>query len=102
MIPKAKRLTRADFGKRPLRRVVFPFGSITVFGDTSKAAVVVSKKICPNAVSRNKLRRRIYAILRPVLSGGSPYSIIVYPNKKASSAPFLELRVALLAALQGC
>lgn len=71
-------------------------------GGAPKAAVVVSKKICPNAVSRNKLRRRIYAILRPVLSGGSRYSIIVYPNKKALVAPFQKLRAALLAALQGC
>jgi ribonuclease P protein component len=63
-----------------------------------RGAVVVSKKVAANAVVRNALRRRIYAILGPLLKK-TQASVIVYPNKKALDASFAELKAALERAL---
>ncbi len=103
MLPKAKRLTRSDFSKHPIRSVAFTFGSIKVLDGGSKAAVVVSKKISAKAVSRNALRRRVYAILRdPIRKGRWQNSLIVYPNRKAAAASFRELKEELERALAHC
>ena len=52
-----------------------------------KVAVVVSKKVAKSAVIRNRIRRRVYAIAREVLSpetvkGG--YVFLVYSDEVAS------------------
>lgn len=99
MLPKAKRLSRSDFLKRPVRSVQFPFGSIKIIEGGMKAAVVISKKIVSSAAKRNLLRRRMYAILR---SHAGEHSLIVYPNKKALIAPFSELKQELERALAHC
>ncbi len=67
MLPKKERLTRAEFnrffglGRRkhsPSFQVVYyPYEALHV-------SVVVSKKIAKTAVLRNKIRRRIYDIVR--------------------------------------
>ncbi|MBI3573943.1 ribonuclease P protein component [Candidatus Kaiserbacteria bacterium] len=96
MLPKAQRLSRKDFLKRPLRAIAFPYGSVKIFFGDARAAVVISKKTAPKAVTRNALRRRIYSILQPLLVGvGTQHGFIVYPNKKALTAPFPELRDAI-------
>ena len=108
MLSKSRRLVRNDFSKRALRSVPFAFGSIKVLDgpswpDRSKAAVVVSKKVLPYAVSRNALRRRVYAILREKFrTGAITHTLIVYPNKKASVATFAELASELERALVRC
>jgi len=54
---------------------------------------VVSKKVSPLAVSRNSLRRRIYAAVR----GKHPRStdLIIFPNKNALTASFASLSFEL-------
>ena len=93
MLPKRQRLTKKDFPIRAARRVSFAFGSISFMSGSSRAAVVVSKKIAPSAVVRNTMRRRMYAALKPLLSPGR--AIVVYPNKKAITAKAADLRAAL-------
>jgi ribonuclease P protein component len=103
MFPKTKRFSRSDFLKHQIRGVSFLFGSIRVVVGEPKAAVVVSKKVSSRAVSRNALRRRIYAILRSVLrSGYLRRAVIIYPNKKAAAASFAELKAELERALARC
>jgi ribonuclease P protein component len=100
MLPKAQRLSRSDFSSRSLRSAPFAFGSLKFVKGKPAVAVVVSKKVCPLAVSRNKLRRRVYDALRPwVQSGQMNSALIVYPNKKAAAASFQELKTALESAL---
>lgn len=51
-----------------------------------RAAVVVSKKVHKSAVVRNRIRRRIYAIIRTSVAGdGPPYDIVfmVYAEQVA-------------------
>ena len=108
MLPKSRRLVRNDFAKRALKSVPFAFGSIKVLDGPPepggpRAAVVVSKKVLPRAVSRNALRRRVYAILREKSrAGATAHALIVYPNKKAAAAPFAELALELERALARC
>jgi len=103
MLPKSRRLVRDDFSKRALKSVPFAFGSVKVIEGPSKAAVVVSKKISPRAVSRNALRRKVYAALKENFRANAPrHALIVYPNKKALAVPFAELALELERALARC
>ncbi len=100
MLPKASRLTRADFSARPVGQRAFSYGTLKLIPGAARAAVVVSKKISSKAVERNALRRRVYAALRPLKAAGALRGgLIVYPNKKAATASFSELKAALSAAL---
>lgn len=103
MLPKAKRLVRSDFARRPARTLPFAFGSVKIFPGEPKAAVVISKKVCSTATGRNLLRRRIYAIVRPfILEGRAKGQVIVFPNRAAVSVPFAELKSALVIVLARC
>lgn len=97
MLSKKQRLTKKDFPFKPARRAVFAFGTCAYAPGPSRAAVVVSKKIAPHAVTRNRIRRRVYAALRPLLPKNA--SVIIFPNKKALDASVAELRAALTEAL---
>lgn len=58
------------------------------------AAVVVSKKVTPQAVSRNTVRRRVYESIRIYLAQHSlqhPLHMIAFVNKKINSATFQEI-----------
>jgi ribonuclease P protein component len=67
-----------------------------------RAAVVVSKKVSKSAVVRNRIRRRIYEIIRqfePPALAGSELVIIVYSDQLASlESP--RLRAAVCDLLQ--
>lgn len=60
-------------------------------------AVIASKKICPTAVSRNRVRRRIFAAIRKALNSASSakpwYDIVVLANQRAVKAPYKELEL---------
>jgi ribonuclease P protein component len=100
MLPKAKRLGRSDFSRKPIRASSFMFGSVRMFSGEPGAAVVVSKKTCPLAVDRNRLRRRVYAILGPLLEkGGLSKPVVVSLNARAGKASFAELKQELERAL---
>lgn len=68
MLAERQRLSRAELadamktGKR-VHGTLFSCSLKKVLGD-GKASVVVSKKIAKTAVARNRVRRRVYAVLR--------------------------------------
>ncbi len=69
---------------------------------TYRAAVVVSRKVHKSAVVRNRIRRRLYALIREELGDSTPpYDLIftVYSDRVAST-PSAELRQALQELLQ--
>lgn len=61
-----------------------------------RAAVVVSKKVHKSAVRRNRIRRRIYEIIRRrVLQGASYDMIITVHSPDIASQPAAELEETL-------
>jgi ribonuclease P protein component len=61
--------------------------------DKSRISVVVSKKVAARAVVRNRLRRRVQAILRefyPALP--SSYAVIIFVKAGLAKAKPLELK----------
>lgn len=101
MLSKKERVSRLTFQKRPARTGRFIYGSIKGFEGHPSGAVVVSKKVCKTAPERNKLRRRIYSIIRPLIRTGALTNVVVvYPNALALTAPFQELKKELEKALR--
>ena len=70
--------------------------------ETYRAAVVVSKKISKSAVTRNRIRRRLYEALREQEAGisGAPDIVITVFNGSALDAPFQKLGAELAAQLE--
>jgi ribonuclease P protein component len=85
MLPKKERLSRKEFnrffsiGKRfhfPTFQVVYaPYTTLHV-------SVVVSKKIAKTAVHRNKVRRRIYDIVRNYRTENSLTGVFIFFTKQ--------------------
>lgn len=67
MLPKSKRLTTEEFKKVIEKGQSFhsPFLIIRLLSSPqqSRFSVSVPKKVCKNAVDRNKIRRKIYSII---------------------------------------
>ena len=102
MLPRSQRLPKDLLKASRGTRVFFGFGSLLLLSRTPhpQAAVVVSKKTCPSAVLRNKLRRRVYHALRNLMKEGLvKTNLIVYPSRRALPAPFSDLERALGRAL---
>ena len=102
MLPRSKRLSKTFFKVPRGTRVFFEFGTLQLLPHELgvRAAVAVSKKTCPTAPDRNKLRRRIYHALRNLIQRGVvTRGIVVYPNRSALNAPFEKLERALARAL---
>lgn len=99
MLPKHARLPHAVFTGRAERRVRFAYGTLSLYSSApQKAAVVVSKKVARHATARNKLKRRVAHIVRPLLTrlrGG----ILIHPNRAALAARAGDIRAALEQAL---
>lgn len=59
----------------------------------SRAAVVVSKKVSKSAVIRNRIRRRIYEIIRPVLANTPKTHDVVFiiHDERVAIIPQAEL-----------
>lgn len=62
-----------------------------------RLAVVVSKKVFKSSVKRNRIRRRVYEIARPLLMNFQPVDIVltVY-SPEVLTAPHDELTIQLL------
>lgn len=60
-------------------------------------SAVISKKVSAQAVGRNLLRRRLFALLREVAKEKkTPLSYIVYAKKGSAELPYSALRAELL------
>lgn len=66
MLPRGRRLSRASFATfRPKKRVESPHFRVSWSPSVKEEyAVVVPKKVAAHAVDRNKLRRRVFSLLR--------------------------------------
>lgn len=115
MLPRKNRISKKDFPapKRPAyrdghgagrqgTRVFSPLFSGVIYKNDglARTAVVVSKKTAKTAVARNRIRRRFYAVLEPILKGGKQGGTMVfYPKKEVETAPFAVLRSEIETAL---
>ena len=95
MLPRSQRLTT------PLFREVFtsgrlvhsPFFTLKVkkAGTISRFAVSVSKKIAPNAVDRNRIRRRTYAAIRDLRTLNTPIQAVLIAKNTVDKASLQEI-----------
>lgn len=90
MLPKAERLTTKDI--KALAQGKSVFGTLVSLrflpADGTKFAVAVSKKVAARAVDRNRIRRRVYAVVRDVkLSISKSFFVMVSPKKDCLTAP---------------
>lgn len=72
------------------------------FRDESRFAVVVSKKVLKSAVGRNRIRRRIYEIIRqelPRVDGVYDVAVLVF-SKEVRDMPHDELRQIIVNAFK--
>lgn len=104
MLPKRERVSREVFstafsnGKRSHTPL---FTCVYTKNDTLGVSVVVSKKVLPTAVGRNKLRRQIYAIVRGYRTKKPMTGIHIFIMKKdAAHASYATLTQSIEAHLQ--
>ena len=93
MLPRTHRAGKEYFAKAksPGRRFSTPhFSTLTTpSGKEKKFSVVISGKVARSAVARNKLRRRVYGVIRdeiPRMRGG--VVMIVYARTGAAGLPY--------------
>lgn len=96
-MPKEFRLARADFqNMRAFRRIVGEYFSLShgeLPGRTSPGvACVVSSKVAPRAVDRNKIKRRCRAVLSEYMKKSPHLTIVLYTKKGAAKASFDDLK----------
>lgn len=100
MLPRANRLRRSDdivaVLRRGSRRSSGPITAYSSGGPTSRATVIVDKKVSKRAVVRNQVKRRIRAVLHEQLPAGNVV-IRAYPG--AETLEFNVLREHVLKCL---
>ncbi len=93
MLPKSERLTKKDFvGIRP--RIIFrgTFVDIAVLPSSlSRFACVIAKKRIKRAVDRNRVKRKIYHIIREV-KPKTPNLVIIYPKVTVLAGNYLNIK----------
>jgi ribonuclease P protein component len=97
MIPKSKRLSRYDFSKLHKRNIIRGnFFDIAVSpSKTTKFAVVIAKKRIKLAVERNRVKRKIYHLLKTI-SLNKHYFIVIYPKHNICMAPLKSINDEML------
>jgi ribonuclease P protein component len=89
MLPKKRRLTKQMFpsvlsgGKRFYSLHFLAYISHINTKEPSRFAFSVSKKICKNAVDRNRLRRQGYSIVSKYIKEVKPGFLVLFSFKKA-------------------
>lgn len=105
MLPKNQRLTRKRIEylfKKGKRQNTPSFAMTFIRNDQTFArfSVVVSTKVHPLAVNRNRLRRQCYEIIRTHLTHiPSNIDVIITVRSSTAKLPFEELSQKLLEAL---
>lgn len=89
------RLSRAHFAPSgPEKRVASAHFSLSVRpASKGMGAVVVPKKVARLSVTRHRLKRQIYSVMRPKLN--TPGIYIVYARPGSASLPFQTLKEEL-------
>ena len=96
MLPKKERLTVTDL--EALSRGISVFSTLIslryIETDKLKFAVSVSKKIASSAVVRNRIRRRVYAVVQKLQTEiKKPAYIMLMPKKEFADKPIDSLEV---------
>jgi ribonuclease P protein component len=104
MLAKPNRLNRPDFNTYFARGARFHSSYLTIIhtdAPVNKGSVVVSKKVAKAAHDRNRLRRRVYAILEKKFAenpAAGVYIIVVKPTvlrlTKAEAIRYLTEEIA--------
>lgn len=105
MLPRINRIPRKEFPVYPLRgiRVLSSLFSATIYPREHgvKFSVVVSKKTAVTAVVRNRIRRRLYAAVDPLIKTFTRgATIVLYPNINAEKTPLPLLRKEIVEVLR--
>ena len=102
MLARKNRISTKIFPKtgRPWKNITSDSFSLSIFSQTGsgilRASVIVSKKVARTAVPRNKIRRRIYSILRKEISACPQNMLLVcYVKKPALEKSFSVLETEL-------
>ncbi len=99
MLAKRHRLTTAAFNEhfKRGRRIHGTYMQLIIdVSPTFHGSVVVGKKVYKHAVNRNRLRRRLYDILRQqLLSQTSPLVCICIVKPAAAKVPYHTVRAEL-------
>lgn len=85
MPPKKERLSKKDFsllGKRKTHKGHF-FDIVYVPAEKAKVGCVALKKRIPNAVDRNRVKRKLFHLYREN-KPKTPFIIIFYPKPESS------------------
>jgi ribonuclease P protein component len=97
---------KADFvalrrhGRRVSTRILTLYRSNCLPGDRSSIVGITVAKTIGKAVVRNKLRRRICAIVDELLAGQAPLRLLIVPRAAAAGVEFSLLRADVGAALR--
>lgn len=86
MLAKHQRVPRPEFTQafaHGVRRHTPLFTVVVATSLSNKAAVVVSKKVAKKAHDRNRIRRRLYAVLAPFLNSGANVGTVLVLTKPA-------------------
>ncbi len=95
MLAKQKRITKQSFPRKADFRLSDNTLSATITHINQGKigfSVVISKKVAKLAVTRNKARRRIYAILESYSTTTSPMLIVIYVKKSIENLTNQELK----------
>ena len=94
MLPRIKRLTRADFSAvtQGKRAVTGHFSISYRISKTPKLAIVISKKIAKKAAERHLLKRRISSVLE---KSSFLHSAVVYARAGSPLLSFSELEAEI-------
>ena len=98
MLRKALRLHHSTLLTPPLSRRRFQYGSVALYREPKgNASVIVSKKTLRSSVDRKRLQRRVRHAFQGIQD--VHVAVAIYPNKEALSAPFADLKDALVQVL---
>ncbi|HLX26165.1 MAG TPA: ribonuclease P protein component [Candidatus Cybelea sp.] len=98
---------QADFarlrrhGRRSSTKSLVIYRSNSLPGDPSALVGITVSKSIGKAVTRNKLRRRLAAILDEVLAQDAALRLLVVARPEAAGSAFADLRTELTSALSG-
>jgi ribonuclease P protein component len=103
VISKKHRISKVFFKNPPLGRVIHGrFVTLRIYPTTGdwKAAVVVSKKVQPSAVCRNRIKRQMYEMVRRFMKHPHPLSIVIYPKKGLDRGTVAEIEHDVVSSLK--
>lgn len=95
MLKKKQRLSRSEFAnllKKGRRVHETHFSLIFAPSTETKCGLVVSKKVAKQAVARNLLRRRVYAIFGEKLENLKNNHVVLLTKPSIKNLTFKELR----------